>query len=316
MPNATPEWVYVLSALGLLLPGFFFLNRFTRLGVVARGTLRESIRQPVFLFMLLLAAFLFLLYLFLPFFTLGEDTKVYIDSCLATVLVCSILLAVWTAAQSVAEEREGKTVVTLLSKPITRAQFVLGKYLGIVQAVLVQVLLLGLLLLPAVYYKYGYDQKEGGGGRVEMFTPTDFGGTLSREVFFLQPQRTEAALSVIAPLAMVFLETAVMAAVAVTLSTRVPSLVGMIACFAIFVLGHLGPTLIAAAPENVVFLEFVAQLLSTVFPALWAFDTFTAISTGSDIPAVHLGTIALYSLAYIAALMFVAFLIFEDEDLA
>ena len=307
------ELTFVGVMFAVLVAAFFAINRFTRLGVVARGTFRESIRQPIFLFMVVIAAGLFLLYIFLPFFTLGEDTKVYIDSCLAMTLVSSLLLAVWSASQSVAEEREGKTVMTLLSKPITRAEFILGKYVGILQAVLLQMLILAFVLVPCVAWKYGVDKKESGGGRVDWVERTEVFGT---EMTWLQKDRQETALSILPPLAMVFLQVAVMTSVAVALSTRLPALVGIIACFAIFVVGNLVPTLVQTSLQDAVFLKFIAQLFAAIFPALWSFDTFTAISTGRTIPVPHLTTIAFYSVCYIAAMMLLAFLLFEDEDLA
>ena len=303
----------VVIATAVLIAAFAVINRTTQLGVVARGTFREAIRQPVFLFMVVLAIFLFFLYIFLPFFTFGDDTKVYIDSCLATVLVSSLLLAVWTASQSVAEEREGKTVMTLLSKPITRAQFILGKFLGIVQAVLLQIIVLALVLVPCAYDKYGRDAKESGKGRVDYFEPQE---VLGREMLWLQPERLDTAVSILPPMALVFLQVAVMTSIAVAVSTRLPSLVGLILCFAIFVLGNLLPTLSQAASDDLVFLKFVANLFATILPGLWMFDTNTAVSTGRDIPLDHLGTIAIYAVCYMAVMMRVAFLLFEDEDLA
>ena len=67
---------------------------------------------------------------FLPFFSLGEDIKMLKDCGLATILISGLLLAVWTASTSIANEIEGKTAMTLLSKPINRRQFIVGKYIG------------------------------------------------------------------------------------------------------------------------------------------------------------------------------------------
>ena len=103
---------------------------------------------------------------------------------------------------------------------------------------------------------------------------------------------------------------------ACTLSTRVPALVTQIACFAIFIVGNLLPTLVQTTIKDQVFLKFVAQLFATLFPGFWAYDTFTAVSTGRAIPTIHMGTVAFYSVCYITLMMLLAFLLFEDEDLA
>ena len=65
------------------------------------------------------------------------------DSGLTTIMVLAILVAVWTASVSVADEIEGRTALTLLSKPISRRQFVLGKFLGIVWPILLMFVVLG-----------------------------------------------------------------------------------------------------------------------------------------------------------------------------
>ena len=74
------------------------------------------------------------MFIYIPYNTFGEDVKMYKDSSLMTIMVLAILVAVWTASVSVADEIEGRTALTLLSKPISRRQFVLGKFLGIVWA--------------------------------------------------------------------------------------------------------------------------------------------------------------------------------------
>ena len=47
------------------------------------------------------------------------------------IMVLAIMLALWTASVSIADEIEGRTALTLLSKPVGRRQFILGKFLGI-----------------------------------------------------------------------------------------------------------------------------------------------------------------------------------------
>ncbi len=99
----------------------FGVNYFTRTGAIARATTKEAIRQPVYLMLLVVGSVIMWAKLLDPFFSLGDDTKMFIDCGLATILICSLLVAIWTASLSVAEEIEGKTAMTLLSKPIPAA---------------------------------------------------------------------------------------------------------------------------------------------------------------------------------------------------
>ena len=131
-----PEWLVTIAiGVGLLslMYGYIFT---TRAGTIARAASKEAVRQPVFILMLTIALIILVVNTFLPFFSLGEDIKMLKDCGLATILICSLLLAVWTSSTSIAEEIEGKTAMTLLSKPINRRQFIVGKYLGILNALL------------------------------------------------------------------------------------------------------------------------------------------------------------------------------------
>jgi ABC-type transport system involved in multi-copper enzyme maturation permease subunit len=290
---------------------FVLYDFLTRSGTIARATIKEAVRQPVFILLAIIGSLVIMANYWVPFFTLGDDTRVFIDCGLQTILISSLLLAVWTASISVADEIEGKTAMTLLSKPINRRQFVLGKYMGILQGALLLTVLLGTVLIAATYFKYGYDQKETG---QEVAAYLNWNGWIP----LLVPERFAAAAQILPALALIAFEVAAMTAVSVAISTRAPMLVNMVTCFAIFVIGHLTPVLVQSSFEGgaLVFVQFVAQLLALVLPTLDHFNMSTAVSTGAVIPLEYLVTTGLYCLAYSAAAVLLAFILFEDRDLA
>src|SRR5436853_23920 len=134
---------------------------------IALATAKETIRQPAFFVMAFFAGALLVVTIFVSYFTFGEDIKMYKDTGLTTISFFCMLLALLTASSTVAEEIEGKTAITLLSKPINRRQFILGKFLGIELGVLALFALLGTLFALGVWYKYGYDLRESAGGIAE-----------------------------------------------------------------------------------------------------------------------------------------------------
>ena len=140
----------------------YFLIHWLLPGVstIALATSKEAIAQPLYVLSLILGACLLGLYLYIPYNTFGEDVKMYKDSSLMTIMVLAILVAVWTASVSVADEIEGRTALTLLSKPISRREFVLGKFMGIVWANFLMFVLLGAWMLILVSYKVVYDARE------------------------------------------------------------------------------------------------------------------------------------------------------------
>ncbi len=308
-----PQTPFGLIAIGAIvaLVAFLAANYMTRSGTIARATLKEAVRQPVFSLMIGLALLVVVANMYIPFFTMGNDTRVFIDCGLQTILICSLLLSVWTASMSVADEIEGKTAMTLLSKPINRRQFILGKYSGIVQAALMLIAFVGVVLFVATYLKFGYDQRESGEVQAPIID-------MSLGFPYLVAVRWNAALQILPGLALIAFEMAALTAVSVAISTRLPMLVNMVSCFAIFVVGHLTPVLVQEASEgdSLVFVTFFAQLLATILPSVDLFNMSTAVSTGAPIPGDYLGYTLLYCLAYCTAAILLAFILFEDRDLA
>lgn len=306
-----------LSAVGIgmlaLLAALFAFDYFTRAGTIARATTKEALRQPVFLLLTALSIVVICANYYVPFFSLGEDTKMFIDCGLATILICALLLSVWTASMSVADEIEGKTAMTLLSKPITRRQFVLGKYVGITQASLMMIVAVGLVFVVATYFKFGYDAKESSKEPPPYSVKTQF---LGREIHRPEPVRLDEATRSIPALALIFMEVAVMTAVSVAISTRLPMLMNIVICFAIFVVGHLTPVLVQSTFQNIPPVKLMAQVVATVLPALENFNMSAAIATGTQVPANYLGLCALYCACYATAAVLLAFMLFEDRDLA
>jgi ABC-type transport system involved in multi-copper enzyme maturation permease subunit len=298
----------------VFIPLLLLLNYATRSGVIARATTKESIRQPVFLLMLAIGLAVITMNVWVPFFSLGDDTKMYIDCGLATVLICSLLLCVWTASVSVADEIEGKTAMTLLSKPINRRQFVLGKYIGIFQTALIMIAILGVVFFCLTYYKFHYDQKESAQEQTPLLYFRTV-GSLPFQIPYLNRVYFEVARSILPGLTLIAMEVAVMTAVSVAISTRVPMLMNVLTCFAVFVIGHLTPVLVLSNVQNV-FVRFFARLCATILPGLENFNMSAAVSTGKSIPPEYIGLAGLYCLAYVAAMIMVGFLLFEDRDLA
>ncbi len=296
------------AATMLVLMAMTAFSYLTRAGVIARATTKESIRQPVFSFLLGIGLIVLVFNTFVPFFSLGDDIKMQKDCGLATILISGLLLAVWTSSIGISNEIEGKTAMTLLSKPINRRQFVVGKYVGILQGVLWLLLPLLIAFLLLIFYKVGYDAKESGAGEIPEY--------FDAYTWLPNPERMRAVLLVLPGIALIFLEIAVLTAVSVALSTRVPMVVNIVSCLAIFVVGHLAGVLVQTNQEGLEPVQFVAKLIATILPSLDVFNMQAAVATDTMVPPVYLGYAALYCVVYCTAAILLAFILFEDRDLA
>jgi len=126
---------------------------------IARNAFKESIRQPVFFIMLLLAACIQLLNTWIVGFTMGAnnvpgevtgDDKLLLDVSMGGIFLLGILLAAFIATAAISREIENKTVLTVVSKPIGRPSVIIGKFLGISSAMFVAIGIMIAFLLMGI----------------------------------------------------------------------------------------------------------------------------------------------------------------------
>jgi ABC-type transport system involved in multi-copper enzyme maturation permease subunit len=271
---------------------------FPKVMAIARTTAKEGWGHPLFWVELVVGGFLLWLFVYLPYNTFGEDVKMLKDSGLKLITLFSIGLAVWTASVTIADELEGRTALTLLSKPIGRRQFIFGKFLGVLAPAFTMFVILGVVFLEGVSYKVTYDARE-------TSNPAP------------SPEQRRAEITQVSPgLVLAFFETAVLTSIGITISTRWPMLPNLLTCFAVYVLGHLAPLLVQSSIGKLPLVTFVGRLLATILPALDYFNSDAAIAADARIPLEYIGHSFVYSAIYITIAMLMALLFFEDRDLA
>ena len=258
-----------------------------RIAAIASNTFVESIRQPVFAIVVGVAVALIALSPLFTMFTLMNAEKFIADMGLATVLLAGLLLAAFSASNVISEEIENKTVLTVISKPVGRIQFILGKYLGIAAALTMATYILTLILVLTVGAG-GPESTEQEirwvvvGGIIAAFAVTaiaaafvNFFGdrpfpssamigavpvfTICFIIFmFARVKATDVSkpmiidLQVIYAAAMVLWALLIMAAVAVVASTRLHVVTNVVLCSTVFLLGLLSQHLFGLTEEHVV----------------------------------------------------------------
>jgi ABC-type transport system involved in multi-copper enzyme maturation permease subunit len=268
------------------------------ISTIALATAKEAVAQPLYLLSIIIGGFLLLLYIYIPYNTFGEDVKMYKDSGLMTIMVLAILVSLWTASVSVADEIEGRTALTLLSKPVSRRQFVLGKFLGITWASFLMFVVLGTWMLIWVSYKVVYDARE-------TSNPEPNWQLCYAEVVGIVPG-----------LVLAFMETVVLTAISVAISTRLSMIPNLVIVGSIYALGHLGPLIVQSSVGQNEFVAFFGQLIALVLPVLDHFNIQAAVAGGKHVPADYLAWALLYCVLYSAVAMLLALILFEDRDLA
>lgn len=115
--------------------------------VIARNTFREAVRNRVFASLIFFAIALLAVTMAASSASLHEETRLMKDVGLFLTSTFSSMICVFVGASLVYKEIERKTIYTILPKPIHRWQFLLGKYLGVMATMAVQVGVMGVALL-------------------------------------------------------------------------------------------------------------------------------------------------------------------------
>ena len=297
-----PEVRFVLGMAGAFLSLFavYFAIRFSfpKISAVAVAACKEGMGQPLFYLMLGLGLVCLLFFIYIPLYTFGEDIKMYKEAGLTLILIFSILVALWTSSVSLSEEIEGKTAVTVLSKPISRRQFVLGKFLGVLGPVAVIFIVLGTFLLLTTSFKVVYDGRE------------------SAKATILWTECYKEMVSLLPGLALFFMEVIVLTSISVALSTRLPMLPTLLICFSIYALGNLVPLIVGSSLHKLPLVAFIGQLAATVLPVLDHFNIQAAIDGGTEVPSEYLWFTFAYCALFSTMALLVGLFLFEDRDVA
>lgn len=123
-----------------------------RILVIARNTFRENIRDKVLYNLILFALIMIFSSLMIGQLSLGNEVKVIIDLGLASISIFGMLIAVFLGIGLVYKELDKRTIYALLAKPVHRYEFILGKYLGLLYTLAVNVAVMFSGLVLAILY--------------------------------------------------------------------------------------------------------------------------------------------------------------------
>jgi ABC-type transport system involved in multi-copper enzyme maturation permease subunit len=322
-------WDFIVLAPPLL------LKVWPKGGAVAVAAYREALRQPMFWLILGLASLLIIISMVVPYFTLGDDYKLMKQVGFDAVMLFSALFGLLTASISVNEEIEGRTAITVISKPVSRRQFFIGKYLGILLACWTMTLLLGWVLTWALHIKPRFDPLDDVIDpmpfevsrwlipKMDSIVPTIEGSAWARGMGAWLGETLAHHLG----LTRIFGQVMILLAICTALATRVQFVVNLVICLGIFLIGNLSPIMVHVTdkPENegnpaLQLVRFIAQLFNAVFPSLDSFDMGPAIIRDTPLSTISflgfVATVLVYALIYTAMSILAGLILFEDRDLA
>lgn len=261
--------------------------------VIALNVFRESVRDKVLYNLVLFAVLLMGASFLIGQLTAGQDVKIIKDLGLAATSIFGLFIAVFIGIGLVSKEVEKRSIYALLSKPIERYQFVLGKYLGLLLTLAVNVAVMTVALYAVLAYMRW------------MSAPEIMAGW---ERPALDPLMLKAVL-------LTYGELAIVTAIALFFSTFSTPMLSAAFTFALFVAGRLSVDLrnfnqVTDSPAA----NALTNALYWVLPNLSPFDVRAQVVHGQPVPAASMAFAGAYAVVYIAAIVLAAMLIFSRRD--
>lgn len=251
-----------------------------RILAVAHNTFRESVRDKVLYVLLFFAAVTIFGSKALGWISIGQDIKIVKDISLAAISLFGVLIAIFVGTSLVYKEIDKRTLYTIISQPMHRFEFILGKYLG-----LMALLLAVTLIMTGVTAAY-----------VLLL-----GGSLEA-IFFV------AVL-------LIYWKLLLVTALAVLFSTLTSPILGAVIVFSVYVFGHATGVFHDLPPQfDGTFAKQMLEAVYYIVPNLSNFDVRSEAANGVPVSAAYVVWTLLYGLAYTTVLLILAALAFEEKD--
>jgi len=250
---------------------------------IARNAFREAVRDRVLYNLVLFVLLLIAGSMFLGELSAGQESKIIVDLGLSAMLLFGAFIAIFVGVGLVYKEIERRTLYAILSKPIGRGQFLLGKYLGLGLTLLINVAIMGVgVSLALTYIHRGWDP---------------------------------LVLKIWPAILLIYFELMLLTGVALLFSSFSSPALSALMTFFVFIIGHFSGDLksLASSAGNVA-ARALFRALYYLLPNLTHYSVITPTAHGLAPDASAIGLAAAYTVVYSAVLLAAATLIFGRRN--
>lgn len=280
---------------------------------IATTAFQEAIRRRWMTALLGFAVVMLAVSTFFTWMQPGEEQKFLRDYGIGFTVIMTLIAAIFLGTAMIPPEIERRTIFTILSKPVTRLEFLLGKYLG-----LMLTLLLNLFVMSAIFL-LAYS--------VFVITREGFANAFANDNVGISKQGLGFDLSNLAKALFLNLGTlSIMAAFAIMLSQFLTGISSIITCFLVYFLGQsasywerlasgTGDASQIAKPALSPLLRSIVDGVYAVLPRLDRFDVRERLVNDLPVGLNYLAKANASGAIYTAVLLCVAYFFFSDREL-
>ncbi|KMQ50018.1 ABC transporter permease [Chitinispirillum alkaliphilum] len=251
------------------------------LAIVAINTFKETIRNKILYNILLVAGVVLFISMSFGDLSVFSRSQVMADFGMATMSLTGLLLAVFIGVGMIGMEISTRTVYGVLTRPVGRASFILGKFAGLFVTLVLNLLIIASLFISSIHL---------------------MGGDLN--------------WGIISAILLIMLEMAVVIAAAIFFSSFTTPTLAAIFTLGFYAAGHLNTYInIGAGGFDNVIWRGVLGLVYYVLPNLDHFNIRTQVVYGQQIAEGFFPLVLLYGVLYTALFLFLSVWIFSRKDL-
>lgn len=283
-----------------------------QVAVIARNTFTDLVRQKIFYIILVFAMCAIGSSVFMARLTFQEEFQMLKDVCLGAMSIFTSLLAILATANFLPRDLEDRTLYNLLSKPVPRFVYLLGKLAGIIL-----LLLLFTLLMSAVFCLVLWMRER----TVLSQTRSEFAESTPEELATALKAITDATFNanLIPGILIIFVKSILLASLTLLISTFATSaLFTVMIAAAVYFIGHLQSTAREYWLQGVDikwWTHISVALVALLFPDLQSFNLTDDVIAGAAIPpGIFLETFAL-GWIYTAVYFALSALVFAGREL-
>lgn len=254
---------------------------FGRIWAIASNGFREVIRDRVLYIVGFFALLLIISLRLLPEVAAATENKIFIDLGLAAISILSVLVAVFVGTGLINKEIDRRTVLLLIPKPLSRAEFIIGKYFGLLGVLGVLIIALTVIYLILLSFS-----------KIEY----PLGSILVSTIFL-------------------FLELCLITGVALMFGVFTSSILATLLTFSVYLMGHMSRDLLALGKlSKNSSVEVLTQGIYLLLPDLSRLNLKNEAVYGLlPDPQILLGH-TVYALVYTILLLAIAILIFSRRE--
>ena len=252
-----------------------------RVLTIANNGFQEVMRDRILYFIGFFSLLLILAQRIIPEIAAGTHEKILLDFGIALITVLSVIIAIFVGTSLINKEIEKHTLLMLIPKPISRAELILGKHLGLTAVLAVTVAVMMTIYLAMLSFS-------------DISYPT---------------------MALVTAAGYLLLELALIVAVAILFGVFTSSILATLLSFGVYLMGHFSQDLVELGKlSKNQSIEQLTTSLYLVLPDLSRLDLKNEAVYGLLPSSSELVAHGLYGLIYTILLLVIAMTIFAQKE--